>query len=394
MLTRLRLGKWEYPYIVLMLCWVAWIINYVDRMILPPVLPLIAKDFNLTYVQAGLLMTAFLIGYAIMQLPAGFLSDRYGRKTLLIPGMIGYSTATFLTGISMSFNQILALRALTGFCQGTHLSVANSLISDFFPQEKRGRAIGIHESGPNVGSTLALPLTASVAAVWGWRWPFLLYSLPGFVLVFIFWRVVREPKLPLLVEHWGSKPIIVNRLRLLFPFVVAKGGYSLCNWALFTFIPIYLVKVRGMNIVTAGAVAAVMPAIGIVAKVMGGSISDLIGRRSVMGLALGSIAPLLYLFTIIENSHWLVVVLAAMGLSLFSFSPAIYAGISDSFTSSRRGTALGFVNTMGFAIGSVSPVLFGFLVDSAGFEAAFWFLSLVALLSALISTGFIRVDSK
>ena len=150
----LRGLKWEYSYTVLLITWMGWISIYLARSVLPPVLPILAEELGFTYTQSGLLETAYLIGYIVIKMPAGALSNRFGARKVLAVSMVGYGAATFLVSGAKGFTDIFVLRLLVGLFQGVHLPVANALLSDRFGS-RQSRAIGFNESGANIGNTLA-----------------------------------------------------------------------------------------------------------------------------------------------------------------------------------------------------------------------------------------------
>ncbi len=370
--------------IILVMCWLAWIVNYVDRMILPPLLPLIIIELGLSLTEAGLLMSSFMFGYAAMQLPSGFLSDRFGRKIVLSLGMVGYSVTTFLSGISPSFSLLLVCRILTGVFQGTHLSVANALLSDFFPPNRRGRAIGIHESGPNVGATIAVPFATLIGATSGWRNAFITASLPGILMAVLFFVLVPSSSR----EHDNNaRQDSVSRTsfkwKSLLPFIVAFSAYGLANWALYTFVPTYL-STKGIPLVSVGFIFATLPFVGIFSKMFGGTLSDRIGRGKVIVSALMLLGPLMYMLTILKHSAELAVVLGCIGFVLFSFSPVIYANVSDLCDSSQRSRALGTVSAIGNIVGAISPVIVGVIADRTNFETAFVVITIIVLASGCL----------
>lgn len=364
-------------------------------MILPPLLPLIIPELHLSLTEAGLLMSGFMFGYAAMQLPSGILADRHGRKIILVLGMIGYSTFTLLSAFTTTFAQLFLCRVLTGLSQGTHLSVANSLLSDFFPSSKRGRAIGIHESGPNVGSTIAMPFATVIGTTSGWRHAFVFASLFGLVMAALFFTLVRETtrevkpivqrekKLTNLVAWWGP----------LLPFILAFSGYTFSNWALYTFTPIYLSR-RGIELVTVGLVFAILPFVGIFSKILGGTISDLVDRRKVIISALTLLGLLMYVLTLMSGTAEIAVVLGFLGFVLFSFSPVVYTRVSELYDASQRSSAIGAVSTVGNIVGAVSPALVGFVADQAGFQTSFYLIGAVVLACALSSAFVMRRHAR
>lgn len=365
----LRPGWWGYEYTVLLITWLGWVSIYLVKSVLPPVLPVLSSELGLSHAQAGLLETAYLIGYIAVKMPAGALSDRYGPRRVLAASMLGYGAASAATMWARGFTDIFALRLLVGLFQGVHLPVANALLSDRFG-ERQGRAIGFNESGPNVGSTLAFPLTVSILSVWSWRAAFLALSLPAFALSGAALLLMREePRRP--KEQGGEGNGIMDYWRVLLPFAVAHGVYNLVLRAAFTFTPSFLVEYRGMDVAAAGFLAAAMPLAGILAKVSSGFVAERAGRRASICGATTLSAVFLVALVSLPGGSYVAVNLVALGLTLYSFSPIIYASTTASLPSGLKTTGLGAVTMFGNVVGAVSSSLVGALIDSHGYGFTF-----------------------
>jgi MFS family permease len=186
-------SRWSYSHTVLALCWFGWIAIYLCRSVLAPILPVVSGELGLSHAQAGMLETAYLLGYIVIKMPAGVLGNRIGIKRTLTLGMVGYALATALNFLATGFLHLFVLRFLVGLFQGVHLPLANTLLSERFG-DRQGRAIGFHESGPNVGNSIAYPLTVAIASSWGWRYAFLLLSLPAFVLAGVVTLILKDER--------------------------------------------------------------------------------------------------------------------------------------------------------------------------------------------------------
>lgn len=324
--------RWSYSHTVLLLCWFGWIAIYLSRSVLAPVLPTLIVEMELTHAQGGLLETAYLVGYIIIKIPAGVIANRIGMKRTLVIGMLGYALATAFNFLAAGFAHLLALRFLTGLFQGIHLPLANTLLSERFG-ERQAKAIGFHESGPNVGNTLAYPLTVAIASSLGWRHAFLLLSLPGFVLALVTTLVLKEESVPLPQAGKGLDERSTSRLRdylwLLAPLALAHVVYNICLRSLLIFTPSFLVEARGMDLAAAGLISALMPAAGFFAKVSSGFVSKVAGsRRAIIG-ASALTGLFTYSLSTSRGSLLLSLNFVVLGLVLYSFSPVIYSSVTS-----------------------------------------------------------------
>jgi predicted MFS family arabinose efflux permease len=283
--------------------------------------------------------------------------------------MLGYGAASAATMWARGFTEIFMLRLLVGLFQGVHLPVANALLSDRFG-DRQGRAIGFNESGPNVGNTLAFPLTVSILSVWSWRAAFLILSLPAFALSVAALLGMRdEPRA--LKDQEGEGKGIRGYWRVLLPFAVAHGAYNLVLRAAFTFTPSFLVEYRGMDVAAAGYLAAVLPLAGILTKVSSGFVAEKAGKRlSICGATTLS-AVFLASLAALPGDMYVAVNLVALGLTVYSFSPIIYASTAAALPSGLKATGLGAVTMFGSLVGAVSTSLVGALIDGYGYRLTF-----------------------
>ena len=188
---------------------IAYVVSFVDRNILGLLIDPIKADLDLTDFQIGLLLgPAFAIFYATMGLPLGYLADRRRRTWIVAAGVALWSAATAFSGLARNFVQIFIARMSVGIGEATLSPCAMSLISDSFPEERRGKPIALYSSAISVGSALAALLGAAVltwanasqglvlpyvGALAPWQIAFLTVGLPGLLLAVLFF-FVSEPK--------------------------------------------------------------------------------------------------------------------------------------------------------------------------------------------------------
>jgi sugar phosphate permease len=375
---------WEYNYTVLLITWTGWISIYLARSVLPPLLPILTKDLGLSYTQSGLLETAYLIGYIIVKIPAGFMANKYGSKKVLIISMVGYGLANSLIFATNRFIEIFMLRLLVGLFQGVHLPVANALLSDRF-KERQGRAIGFNESGPNIGNTVAYPLAISILSKYGWRYAFIFLSFPAFLLslaAFFLMKQEEPTSIPIQTEKNGGNT--TQYLRILLPFALSHGTYNLILRTSFTFTPIFLVDFRNISIESAGLISMILPLAGVLSKISSGFILERIGKR--LSICGAIILSSLFLSTLVlfPINELLPINLIFLGLTLYSFSPIIYSSTTSSLPSRFKSLGLGIVTMFGNIVGAFSTSIIGKIIDLKGFGYSFLALSGLAFLSAFL----------
>ena len=236
----------EYRYIALGIFTLTYTLNFVDRQILSILQEPIKSDLGLSDTQLGLLTGfAFALFYVSLGFPIARLADRSNRKRIVVWCLSLWGTMTMLCGLTVNYWQLLMARIGVGVGEAGCTPPLHSMISDIFPKRERGTALGIYNSGVNIGVLVGFLLGGWITQFFDWRIALLLVGVPGLVLALIFQKVVKEP--PRLNEHGGSaesqaapmpyKEILglflsVPTLRWLVVAAMACGisGYGLLNW--------------------------------------------------------------------------------------------------------------------------------------------------------------------
>src|SRR5258708_8465042 len=145
------------------------LVNYMDRWVGSAVAPLIQVEFELSDFSVGLLGSAFTLVYALAALPFGLWADRGSRRVVLGAGVLIWSLATLLTGLTRNFGQLFATRAVLGIGEASYYPAGTSLLGDYFPRRLRGRVMSTWSAGAAFGSALGFAGRALLAASFGWR---------------------------------------------------------------------------------------------------------------------------------------------------------------------------------------------------------------------------------
>src|ERR1700685_4169453 len=172
-----------------------WGTVFLDRMSQLYLAPYFAPEFHLSHQQIGSLASVLAITWAASTFFFGALSDRVGRKLVLVPAVFIFSILSWMTGLAHSFHQLLLIRALMGIAEGPCWSVMTALIEESSHPSRRGRNVGLVVSAAAlVGLAVAPVLTTQVASRFGWRWAFFVAGIPGIVMGLLIWKYVREPE--------------------------------------------------------------------------------------------------------------------------------------------------------------------------------------------------------
>jgi len=177
---------------------------------------------------------------------------------------------------------------------------------------------------------------------------------------------------------------------VLAPFALSHGVYNLVLRVTYAFTPSFLVEFKGMDVATAGLVAAILPLAGIFAKLASGLVVERLGRRlSICGAASLS-AVFLATLVVFQDGAYLGVNLVLLGLTLYSFSPIIYSSTTQSLPSEYKSLGLGAVTMFGNIVGAVSTSVVGALIDHRGFGFTFLAISAATILSSALIAAVMR----
>lgn len=184
-----------YVWYVIGLVTVVNVFNYMDRMALAVLAPLIQKDLGISDSQLGLLVGfAFFLFYATCGIPMARWADRGVRKTIIVITLSIWSLMTALSGAAQNFWQLLAARVGLGAGEAGAVPASASIIADYVPLEGRPAAYAVSSFGLHAGTMLGLVLGGWLGTAIGWRWTFVVLGLPGLALAFLVYMTLREPK--------------------------------------------------------------------------------------------------------------------------------------------------------------------------------------------------------
>ena len=284
-------------------------LNYLDRFIPAAVMPSIIAALHLKDSQAGSLSTLFILSYSLISPVAGWLADRKPRFQLAAVGVFVWSLATFGSGLAPTFLALVVARALTGVGEASYVVITPSLVSDYYPPARRGRALAIFYAAIPVGSALGYVLGGAINARFGWRWAFFLAGAPGAALAFALLFLRDPPRGALDIGATGdasggpapapslpSPPSLGALLRIpSFLFnTAAQIIYTFVVGGLATWMPTYFVRVRHLPLASADLMfGGVLAAAGLVGTLIGGRLGDRLAARHPSGHFLLSGASLL-----------------------------------------------------------------------------------------------------
>jgi predicted MFS family arabinose efflux permease len=340
-----------------------------DTQLVAPLLPLIAQDLSTTPGRAGIIVTTYSLAAAAFALFAGPLSDRVGRKRILISGLGLFTIASFLTYHVSTFSALVILRAMTGSAAGTLSTCALSFAGDYYPYEQRGRAMGVLSMGYFVAFVIGVPAGALAAARLGWHWVFGCLSAAAFVMFLI--TIAGLPHDTRYAEHKARRTVFAphffkaDRLAGIVAAFLTSGGIV----GFLTYVGAWLRTSYGMGIEKIGLLFMVSGLAAVVASPLSGWLADHTGKRNVI---IWSNIVLALLFVVVAGLSLgvgLVLGIAALSIAASARQAPLHALTTEIVGAEVRGEYIAVRNAasqVGIAtIATVSSTAF----DAAGFMA-------------------------
>jgi MFS transporter, Spinster family, sphingosine-1-phosphate transporter len=382
-----------YPRLTLALLTGLNVLNYIDRNVLLAVQPLVKSEFHSSDAAIGWLTSVFFFTYIVAAPAIGWMGDRFSRKGLMLIGIAIWSGFTLLTWLVHSYSELLIRHAIVGIGEASYVTIAPSLIADLFPLERRGRVLAIFNCGLPFGSAGGIILGAYFAPHFGWRFPFMLAGIPGFLLALIIFFLPEPPRGQ--SDHFDTSAIRSTFQGLLVnpAFWTASLGLAMYTFAvggLQVWIPTFLNRVRGVPLDRAGEVFGLIAAFnGIVAVMIGGWMGDRMLKRhhgayyTFSGYAMFAAVPFMVLAIYVAGPAMFPVIFVAVFLLLVNTGP-VNAAIVNSVSAEVRSTALAInvfvIHLLGDAF---SPWLIGAISDRTSLPTAFSVTYVAAALSGI-----------
>jgi ACS family glucarate transporter-like MFS transporter len=418
-------GTTRIRWLLIFLLFVLSAVAFLDRVNMSVAAPRMIADYHLTDVQFGLLSTAFLLGYALLQTPAGWLADRWGPRRVLAGGVVWWGVFTAVTAsvpvaLGSAFAMLLLARLALGAGEAVMYPGSSQFVSRWIPTQERGLANGLIFAGVGVGSAASPPLVTYIIIHHGWRYSFWMCAFIGLAVGAVWFLASRDkPEQHSLVSpaelstiqsgltlgnaqtpDRAKKPSVpwatILSSTSVWAITVSYFCYGYVAWIFFAWFYIYLARVRGMNL-KSSAFYATLPFIAMaIGCAVGGLIADFLTKRisrrvgrcgvAIVGIALTAI---FLSFGSTVSSAPLASVMLAGGAGALYLSQSSYWAISTDIGGRFSGSVSGFMN-MGCQFGgAVTSFLTPYIAQNFGWTASFL---VAAALSVVASLSWLAVN--
>lgn len=374
-----------------------------DRNIIAPLFPSMMSDLNLTYQDLGNIAGVLGLAWGFFAIVAGNLSDRFGRRAVLVPAVIGFSVLSGFSGAATGLASLLALRALMGVTEGAYTPASFAAIAEASKPSRLGFNQGLQQSAfPLIGLGLG-PIIATqlLLVVPSWRWVFIVVAVPGFIVAILLWKTIRDPAS---ITHRAANAGPRPTLRVLFSHRnVAVGMIALfCNMAgvfvINALLPSYLIDYVKLSTLQMGIVASAIGFGGFLGQLVLPGCSDLVGRKPVLLASFLGAALCVYLFA--QAGATANAAQATVMLFLLLFSTCFFCfGILGLITGpiAIEAAPAGAISTVtGIIIGAgeifgggVAPSIAGGIAQRFGIEHVLT-VTLIGFLAGFVAAAFLK----
>ncbi len=381
-------------HITVAIVWFGWFTIVFNRMIIPPLLPLVEARYHTTYAEAGLLMSGYMISYAISQAISGRIVERFGERKLMVVGILLSSFFTSLMSLVNNLFQLVVLRILTGLLAGLFFVPSTLFLTRRVPVREKGRKIGVAFTGGSTAIVLVYVLAGGLIDILpDWSLIFLVSASLGIPSALYILRCLPEETCEEGSDEEISSPhgtesrlidALLSRDILLVLFF--STCVSLASWSLTTFLPSFLVADRQITFSKAANMMAVGSFAAVPTAFLGGTLKDRFGVKAPMLLSALSAASLVIVFQASPPLSIMMIVLAVWGLLSGVWWSPTTVQITEIAPTNLKSRILGISNFMVFMAGFVGPIIFGGIIDFFGFKAFFVLALVLYLVGALIAT--------
>ena len=406
-----RGGLAYWKQIIILMC-SGWVTIWIYRAALSPVYPQINESLggNISDTALGSIASFYFFGYVIMQIPAGFLVDKIGKKTVLLPGFVVFALAALLISQASSISMIYTGSFLAGIGCGSFYGSAYSLTSQNIPKEKKSFSTAIVNSGSAVGSGFGMILSSFIVIQMNMPWQTMMY-LSAFLIVCMtiaFALVIRSNKedVAFLESQAAAEEETTDQpkekvslstlfsLRMLFTYVLY---FATCYayYMTVTWLPNFLGTERGFQGVAIGFSSSLVAFASIPGALFLSRLADKYMHKKVTFIVILEVLAALMLLVTVQatNSTFLMIALILYGfLGKLAVEPIIISWLGENAPKVGVGTTLGVFNFFGMMSSVIAPTLTGSISDATGSKVMGFYIAIILLIGGTFL--FLTVNSK
>ncbi len=378
------------PYFIIFPLWLLVFAASSQVMIIAPILPKIGAELGTSVSLLGNLITVYATMLGICAIIVGPLSDKIGRRKILLLGSSSMTLFLLLHGIADTFLSLIVLRACAGMAGGMLSGAAVSYVGDYFPYEKRGWANGWIMSGIAMGQILGIPMGTYLAEAYGFKFPFMLFGIIMGITFFLVLIYVPQPDVVLQKAKITFKNSFIKYRDLLKNRDIKAVAFSYL--LMFLSLSIYIIYLPSWLAaefsVTVSDIGWVFFAGGVMNAVTGpraGKLSDQIGRKNMIIWSCIGLAILMAITTYVVVSFWVAFIMFPLAMLLIAMRISPFQALSSELVkSNNRGSLMSLLVAIGNIGAGLAGILAGPLYEFSGYLSNTLFGAFTIVLTALL----------
>ncbi|MGE5373012.1 MAG: MFS transporter [Solirubrobacterales bacterium] len=403
-------------FIILGILFITLMVAYIDRVNISVLIadPGFIADMDLKAQAAkqGLLMTLFLMAYALGNIILGYFGDRLGPRKAVSVSIVLWSAALFVAGTARNLVMLLGARVFMGFGEGFHWPMQSTYVKNWFPVHERARANSAWTVGLMVGPAIAMPLCSAIVANWGWQSSFLILGLTALVLPLpLIWfftadrprehRWISDAEASYIERGQAEEPSALARvqsgsyrdlLRSGYFWLVTIGYMATASiwWGTMTWLPQYLKVARHFSWAQMGLFSSLPYILGMISVLGVAYLSDKMGRRGIF-YTLGLLGAVVFLYlgaTTVSNYSSAIYIAVAI-FFLGWVMPVAWTLLQTLVAPNLVGAAAGLMNGIANGFAALAPVIMGYLIMQTGsYLAGMVYLMVLGLIGSACTAVF------
>lgn len=347
-----------------------FLLNFMARFILAPLMPFMEQDLHITHAQAGSLFLLISLGFSAAQFGSGFLSSRLTHRKALIFSAICVGVALIGVGLLRSLSAIFPALVLLGLAAGLHIPSALATMTAMVQRQDWGKAMGVHSSAPTLGLVLGPLLVAALMGLISWRTLIVSLGILSLLAGMAFLCFGKGGDFP----GDAPRPVALKQIirlpsfwLIISLFIMALGG----SIGLFTVLPLYLITERGLDRTYANTVLGLAQISGFFSALAGGWFADRIGAKRALSVILvaGGAATI---SLGVAGDSWLLLFLFLQPALMGAFFPGGFSALSRIAPTPLRSVVASVAIPMAFVVGAgIFPAFYGYLGQTHSFGLAY-----------------------
>src|SRR3990170_7359951 len=352
----------RYRWLILFASFLAFVAFAFAFQAAPPLIPSLIAEFNISYAEAGLVMSSVLLPGIFLSLPAGLLVGKFGVRRVGFVSLLVVVLGSLMTATANSFTMTLIGRVILGIGGSFIFTVTPAVIVQWFTREELGKAMGIFGINMPFAAAIAFPSASVLMLMYGWRFPFYVSLTIGLAATAIFAVVIKEGPFVRHQTTASARQAISNfeiwKVGLVWLFFSA-AGISFTTWA-----PTLFATFQNMSEVNASFLATLLMWAAIFCSPIYGYLSDKIGRRKPFAIAGAFLMTLSFVSLAFTSNLALVASILALGITAAMIPPVVSALPAEILGTNLASIGFG-ITAIGLNVGAtLSQPIIGYLIDS------------------------------